>query len=100
MENVLIVGYVVEKQISIYDIDIEDGDFVGDIFKTTIAKCESTVKLLQYNNHINVQNINNFSICFLCSFCDTLFYKAYLFNRHLLCCEDRVKKNTPEVFQP
>ena len=67
IENLPIVEFVVKKQVFIYDIGIEDGDFVGDIFMTTIGKCESTKKLRRYNNHINVNNINNFSICVRCS---------------------------------
>ena len=47
MDNLPIVGDVVGKSIFIYDIDIEDGDFVGELARRSIGKYENTVKLLR-----------------------------------------------------
>ena len=72
MNNLPLVEDVVEKNISIYDIGIEDGDFVGELARRSIGKYENTVKILQYNNHIiNFNNIDNFFEGFLSPICDT-----------------------------
>ena len=47
MDNLPIVEDVVEKNIFIYDIDIEDGDFVGELARRSIGKYENAVKLLR-----------------------------------------------------
>ena len=61
MDNLPIVEDIVEKNIFIYDIDIEDGDFIGEISRRSIDKYENTIKLLRYSNHIiYVNNIDNF----------------------------------------
>ena len=97
MDNLPIVEDVVEKNIFIYDIDIEDGDFVGELAGRSIGKYKNTVKLLRYTNHIfYVNNIDNFFKCFRCPTCDTFFHKADHFNRHLLCCKDRNKNFYPK----
>ena len=89
MDNLIIVEDVVEKNTFIYDIDIEDGDFVGELARRSIGKYENTVKFLRYNNHnFYVNNIDNFLKCFRCPTCYTFFHKADYFNRHLICCKD------------
>ena len=99
MYNRPIVEDVVGKSIFIYDIDIENGDFVGELARRNIGKNENTLKLLQYNNHIVYNNnIDNFFKSLRCPTCDTLFHKADLFNRHLLCCKDRIKNIYPKLF--
>ena len=98
MDNLPIVEDVVGKSIFIYAIDFDDGDFVGELARRSIGKYETTVKLLGYNNHIiYVNNINNFFKCFRCPTCDTFFHKADHFNRHLLCCKDRIKNTYPTI---
>ena len=97
MDNLPVVEDVVEKNISIYDINIEDG--VGELARRSIGKYENTVKLLRYNNHIiYVNNIDNFLKCFRCPTCDTFFHKADHFNKHLLRCKDRIKNIYPKMF--
>ena len=97
MDNLPVVEDVVEKNIFIYDINIEDEDFVGELARRSIGKNENTVKLLRYNNHIiYVNNIDNFFICFRCRTCDTFFHNADHFNKHLLRCKDRIKNIYPK----
>ena len=99
MDNLPIVEDVLVKNNFIYDIDIEDGDFVGDLARRSIGKNEKTVKILRYNNHIiHVNNIDNFFKCFRCPTCDTFFYKADNFNKHFLRCKRRIKKTHPKIF--
>ena len=69
LDNLPIVGNDVQKNIFIYDIDLEDGNFVGDLSGRSIGKKEDTEKLLRYNNHkIYVNNIDNFFKFFRCPF--------------------------------
>ena len=97
MDNLPIVEDVVEKNIFIYNIDIEDGDFVEELAQRCIGKYENTVKPLRYNNHIiYFNNIDNFFKCFRCPTCDTFFHKADNFNQHLLRGKDRIKNMYPK----
>ena len=90
MNNLSIVEE--EKNILIYDIEIEDGDFVGKQAQKSNGKYEKTLNLLQYNNHIiHVNNTKNFFKCFRCPLCDTFSYKTDHINRHFLCCKNRIK---------
>ena len=43
MDNLPIVEDAVKKNIFIYDIDIEEGDFVGELVRRNIGKHEITV---------------------------------------------------------
>ena len=45
--------------ILLYDIDIVDGNIIGELARRSVQKHEKTVRLLRYNNHIcYVNNIN------------------------------------------
>ena len=45
--------------ILLYDIDIVDGNIVGELARRNVQKHENTMRLLRYNNHIcYVKNIN------------------------------------------
>ena len=97
MDNLSIVEDVAEKNIFIYKIDIEDGDFVGELARRSIGKCEKTVTFLRYSNHLNyVNNIDIFFKCLRCPTCDTFFQKADNFNMHLQRCTDRIKISKTE----
>ena len=89
IDNLPIVEDVVEKTIFFYDIDIRDGDFVGELARKSIGKDEKIVKLLRYNNHII--HVNNIFKCSRCPTCDKFFLKAENVNMHLLPCKDRIK---------
>ena len=81
MDNLAINENVLEKNIFIYDIDIEN-----------------TVKLLRYNNHnIYVKNNDNFFNCFRCPTCDYFSNLPQTYNKHLLRCKDQIKNFYPKV---
>ena len=76
MDNLPLVEDVLEKNISIYDIDIEEeirrSSSEKYIARRSIGKYENTVKFLRYNNHIiNFNNIDNFFKGFLSPIGDT-----------------------------
>ena len=97
MDNLPIVEDAVEKNIFIYDIEIEDGDFLGNLARRSIGKYEKTVKLLRYNNHIIfVKNTDNFFKCFRFPTCDTVFNLSQNFNKQLLRCKDQIKNTYPK----
>ena len=95
MDYLPIVEDVKEKNIFIYDIDFEDGDFLGELARRSIGNYKNTVILLRYNKHIiHVNNIDNFFKCFRCSTCDTFFHKADIFNN----AKTESKKFTRNMF--
>ena len=97
MDNLPIVEDVAEKNNCIYDINFEDGNFVGELARKSISKYENTIKLLRYKNHIiYFKTIHHFFKCFRCPTCDTFFDKADQFQRDLLCCKDRIKNIYPK----
>ena len=64
MNNMPIAEDLVEKNLLIYDIDIEVGDFVGELARRSIGQYQNTVKRLRYNNQIIY--LNNIEIFFKC----------------------------------
>ena len=67
MNNILIVEDLITLNILLYDIDIVDGNIVGELARRSVQKYENTVQLLLYNNHIGyVNNINAVFQSFRC----------------------------------
>ena len=63
-----------QLNIFLYYRDFVDGEFIGQLARTSIQKKDKSVKLLRYSNHIRyVSNINAFFKDFRCSVCDILF---------------------------
>ena len=87
--------------ILLYDIDIVDGNIVGELARRSVQKDENTVRLLRCNNHIRyVNNINAVFQSFRCPNCDTFFNKTFNLERHLTKCSERVKNVCPRnVYQ-
>ena len=85
--------------IFLYDTNFMDGELIGELCRRSIQKCEKSVKVLRYNNHISyVNNINALSKAFRCSTCDTFFSMTGNLERHLVTCSDRVKHIYPGKF--
>ena len=87
--------------IVLYDIDIMDGNIVGELARRSVWKYENTVRLLKYNNHICYVNNNNAVIpSFRGPNCDTFFNKTFNLEPQLTICSERVKNVYPRsVFQ-
>ena len=87
IDHLVFVENAIKHNIFIYDIDIVDGDFVGELARRSIEMYEKNINLLRYNNHIcYVDDINTFFKRFRCPSCDTFIQKAGNFNRHVKTC--------------
>ena len=101
MNDVLTVEDLLTLNFLLYDIDIVDGNIVGELARRSVQKYENTVWLLRYDNHIcYVNNINAVFQSFRCPNCDTFFNKMFNLERHLTTCSERVKNVYPKnVYQ-
>ena len=99
MDHLVFVENAIEHNIFIYDSDIEDGDFVGELARRSIEMYENNINLLRYNNHIcYVHDINTFFTQFRCPNCDTFIKRARNFHRHVKSCKDRIQHIYPKSF--
>ena len=97
MDHLVFVENAIKHSIFIYDIDIEDGDFVGELARRSIEMYENNINLLRYNNHIcYVDDINTFFKRFRCPNCDTFIKRAGNFHRHVKSCKDRIQHIYPK----
>ena len=71
MNAIPIVEDLLTLNILLYDIDIVDGNIIGELARRCVQKYEITVRLLRYNNHIcYVNNKNALFQFFGCPNCD------------------------------
>ena len=97
IDHLVFAENAIKHNIFIYDIDIVDGDFVGELARS-VEMYEKNIILLRYNNHIcYVDDINTFFKRFRCRNCDTFIQKAGNFNRHVKTCKDRVQHIYPKI---
>ena len=101
MNDIPIVEDLLALNILLYDIDIVDGNIIGELARRSVQKYNNTVRLLRYNNHIcYVSNINEVFQSFRCPNCDTFFNRTFNLERHLTFCSERVKNIYPRnVYQ-
>ena len=87
--------------IVLYDIDIVEGNSIGELARRSVQKYENNVRLLRYNNQIcYVNNINAIFQSFRCHNCDTFFNRTFNLERNLTTCSERVKNIYPKnVYQ-
>ena len=99
--NTLIVEDLISLNILLYDMDIADGNIIGELARRSVQKNENTVQLLRYNNYIRyVNNINAVFQSLCCTNGDTFFNKAFNLERNLTTCSDREKNAYPmNVYQ-
>ena len=55
-EDLPVVKEIVERNIFIYDFDIQEGEYVGELARRSIGRFGQTVKLLRFNHHIVHRN--------------------------------------------
>ena len=92
MNDIPFVEDLLTLNIVLYDIDIVDGNNIGELARRSVQKYENTVRLLRYNNHIcYVNNVNAVFQSFRCPNCDTFFNRSFNLERHLITCSERVK---------
>ena len=78
VEDLLVLKFL------LYDVDILDGNIVGDLARQNVQKYENTVRLLRYNTHIcYVNNNNSVFQSFRCPNCGTFFNKTFKLEQHL-----------------
>ena len=101
MNDIPIIEDLLTLNILLYDIDIVDGNIVGELARRSVQKYENTVRLLRYNNHIcYVNNISAVFQSFCCPNCDLFFNRTFELERHLTTCSEREKNVYPKnVYQ-
>ena len=101
MNDIPIVEDLLTLNILLCDIDIVDGNIVGELARRSVQKYENTVRLPRYNNHICYLNNNNAVFqSFRCPICDTFFNRILNLERYLTTCSERVKNVYPRnVYQ-
>ena len=101
MNDIPIVEDMLTLNILLYDLDIVDGNIVGELARRSVQKYENTGQLLRYNNHIFYVNNNNAVFqSFRCPNCDTFFNRTFNLERNLTTCSERVKNVYPKnVYQ-
>ena len=96
IDHLVFVENAIKYNIIIYDIDIVDGDFVGELARRSVEMYEKNINLLRYNKHIcYVDDIYTLFKRFRCPSCDTFTQKAGYFNRDVKKCKDRVQHINP-----
>ena len=97
IDHLVFVENAIKHNIFIYDIDIVDGDFVGELARRSVEMYKKNINLLRYNNHIcYVDDFNAFFKRFRCPCCNTFIQKAGNFNCHDKTCKDRVQHIYPK----
>ena len=92
MNDIPTVEDLLTLNIVLYDIDIVDGNIIGELARRSMQKYNNTVRLVRYNNHIcYVSNINAVFQDFRCPNCDTFFSRAFDLERNLNTCSERVE---------
>ena len=96
MNDILSVEDLLTLNILLYDVDIVEGNIVGELDRRSVKKYDNTVRLLRYNNHIcYVNNINAIFQTYRCPYCGTFFNRTFNLERHLTTCSERVKNVYP-----
>ena len=101
MNDIPFVEDLLTLNIVPYDIDIVDGNIIGEFARRIMQKYNNTVELLRYKNHIcYVSNNNAVFQAFRWPNCDTFFSGAFNLERHLTTCSERLKNIDPRnVYQ-
>ena len=91
-DQVPIIEELIKQNTFIYDLNIEDGEIIGELVRRSVERYDENIKLLRYNNQICYVNDNNkFFKKFRCPSCDVFFNHLGHFDRQLKTCKERVK---------
>ena len=97
MNHLVFVENAIKHIIIIYDIDIQGGDFVGELSRRSIEMYENSITLMRYNSHnCYVDDIDTLIKRFPCPTCDTFVKHAGNFHRHVKSCKDRIHHVYPK----
>ena len=98
MNDFPIVEDLLTLSILLYDIDLVDGNLIGELARGSVQKYENTVRLLRHNNHIcYANNINAICQPFRCPNCDSVFKRTFNLEQHLTTCSERVTNVYPKT---
>ena len=101
MNDIPTVEDLLTLNLLLYDIDIGDGNIVGELARLSVLKYENTVRLLRYKNHIcYVSNTDAGFQSFRCPNCDTFISRAFNWERDLTTWSERVKNVYPRNVYP
>ena len=99
MNDIPIVEDLLTLKILLYDIDIVDGNIIGELATRSVQKYKNTLRLLKYNNHIcYVKNIDANYQSFRCPNCDTFFIRNFNLEPHLTTCSKRIKMSNRRTY--
>ena len=97
VEDLPVFEEIVQRNFLIYDFDIQEGGYVGELARRSLGTFDKTVELLRFINHTIITNDkDSFFKCLRCPSCDTFFNKPDNFNKHLLRCKYRVIQIYPK----
>ena len=92
MNDIRFVEDLLTLNIVLYNIDIVDGNIIGELARRSLQKYNNTVRLLRYNNHICfVSNYIAVFQAFRCPNFDIFFNRTFNLGQHLTTCSERVK---------
>ena len=92
MIDIPCVENLLTLNILLYDIDIVDGNLIGELATRNMQTHENTARPLRY-----VNNINAVFQSFRCPNCDTLFNRTFNLERHLTTCSEQVNNVYPRI---
>ena len=65
VEDLPVVEEIGQRNIFIYNFDIQEGEYIGELARRSIGRFDKTVKLLRFNNHIiQTNDINSLFMSF------------------------------------
>ena len=79
MDDIPTVEVLLTLNLVLYDIDIVDGNIVGELARRSVQKYENTERLLRYSNHICYgNNIKAVFQSFRCHNCDAFSERNWI----------------------
>ena len=97
MNNIPIVEDLITLNILPYDIDVVDGNIIGELARGSVQKYENIERLQRYNNHIcHGNNINEVFQFVRCPDCDTFLNRTFNLEQNVTTCSENEKNFYPK----